>query len=374
MTIADLRVPFVDVAAQHKELEAEILEEIRKVIRHGQFILGPEVGELEEELAAFCECSEVVAVGSGTDALILSLRALDIGEGDEVITAPNSFVASASAIAMVGAKPVFADVLEDGNIDPVAIRSKITTKTRAIMPVHLTGKPARMDAIVAMAQELDLYVVADAAQAIGALYQDKPVGSWGDLACFSLHPLKTLNACGDGGFICVRDPELGDRLRCLRNLGLENRDNCVVWSPNSRLDSIQAAIIKVKMRYLKQWVEKRRAHAGHYYVLLQDLKELRLPKEERGSFSAYHTFVIQAQRRDELQRFLEEQGIATKIHYPIPIHLQKVGQSLGCKPGDFPEVEKQSKEILSLPIYPELSEEQIAYVGAKIQEFYQGVS
>ncbi len=364
------QIPYVNIARQHAPLKARLLEAIGRVIDSGQFILGDEVQTFEKRFAAFCGVRFAVTVNSGTDALILALRALNIGPGDEVITAPNSFVSSAACIVMVGARPVFADIGADYNIDPAKIEKAVTSKTKAILPVHLTGRPADMDAILKIASTRRLAVVEDCAQAGGAEYRGRKVGSFGRLGCFSLHPLKTLNACGDGGIITTDDQALYQRLNLLRNLGLEKRENSVLWSSNSRLDTMQAAALLVKMDYLEEWTEKRRRNAAFYQRNLVGIVEVQTPVDRSHEKAVYHTFVILAERRDELKTFLFQNGIGTNIHYPIPIHLQSTAQSLGYGPGSFPVTESQAKKILSLPVYPELSASDLEYIVQKIEEFY----
>jgi dTDP-4-amino-4,6-dideoxygalactose transaminase len=253
MSPTALSIPYVNVAAQHVQLHAELLAAVSRVLAHGHFILGPEVSEFEQRFAELCGVRHAVAVGNGTDALVLALRALEIGSGDEVITPPNSFVASAAAIALVGARPVFVDVGADLNIDPEKIEAAITPRTRAILPVHLTGRPAAMDPIMTLARLRGLAVIEDCAQAVMAEYGGQRVGSIGDIGCFSLHPLKTLSACGDGGVLTTGSPVVETRLRELRNIGLKTRDECVAWSGNSRLDTLQAAMLLVKLPHLADW-------------------------------------------------------------------------------------------------------------------------
>jgi dTDP-4-amino-4,6-dideoxygalactose transaminase len=366
--MSEVAVPYVNLALQHEALKPELLNAVENVLNHGQFILGPEVQEFEARFASYCDVKYSVGVDNGTSALILVLNALGIGPGDEVITAPNSFLASTSCIALVGAKPVFVDVGEDLNIDPNLIEAAITSRTKAILPVHLTGRPAEMDSILKIAQEHDLYVVEDCAQAVGARFRDQKVGTFGIAGCFSLHPLKTLNAIGDGGVITTSDPQLYDRLLKARNHGLRNRDECDFWSFNNRLDTLQAAMLLVKMKYLDQWTEARRSKAAIYQDELKDV--VRIPMDSPHEYSVYHTFVIQTERRDELQEFLLKQGIETKVHYPIPIHLQVSASSLDYPPGSFPKAERQAEIILSLPVYPELKDDQITYVSEMIKKFF----
>lgn len=364
------RIAYVNVAAQSRALKKELLTAIERVMEHGQFVLGPEVEAFEKQLATLCGVQYAVTVNSGTDALILSLRALGIGAGDEVITVPNSFVATSSAIVLVGAKPVFVDVDDSYTIDTRQIEAAITARTKAILPVHLTGRPADMKPILSIAQKHGLAVIEDAAQAIFAEYFNRPIGSWGSVGCFSFHPLKTLNACGDGGAVTTNDRSLYEKLLLLRNLGLRTRENCLEWSGNSRLDSIQAAMLMVKLRYVQQWTEARRDHAKFYQEALGRISQVRVPVDKPYEKAAYHTFVIQAGRRDELRQYLLQQGIETAIHYPIPIHLQEAARSLGYERGSFPITERQADTILSLPIYPELTPASRQRIVEAIRMFY----
>ena len=365
-----MKVPYVDIGAQNRVLKKDLLAAMEAVLDHGNFILGNEVESFERNFAAYCGVPFAVGVNSGTDALFLSLKALGVGPGDEVITAPNSFIATASVISAAGARPVFVDVREDYNIDPSLLPKAITATTKAIIPVHLTGRPADMDAIMNIATREGIYVIEDAAQAAGASYGQKRTGALGHIGCFSLHPLKTLNACGDGGVITTNDREIYEKLRLLRNFGLVNRDETVMWGYNSRLDSLQAATLLVKLKYLDAWNEKRRANAETYRSLLKDVAVI--PRELPHEYCVYHTFVVQVERRDDLQVFLERNGIGTRVHYPVPIHMQRAAQSLGCRKGDFPTCEAQADRILSLPVHQGLSEAQIHYVAQKMLTFYRG--
>jgi dTDP-4-amino-4,6-dideoxygalactose transaminase len=368
-----MQIPYVDLAAQHAPLKAELLSAVAEVIDSGQFVLGPAVAAFEKALAELCQTPHAIGVNSGTDALILALQAMGIGPGDEVITPTNSFVASASAIALVGAWPVLADVGDDYQLSPQALEAAITPQTKAVIPVHLTGHPAPMAEILEIAKAHQLWVLEDAAQAIRAEYQGQRVGSLGHAGAFSLHPLKTLNACGDGGALTLSNPEWLDAVLLRRNLGLRSRNDCEVWSSNSRLDSLQAAMLQVKLRHLESWTLKRRANAALYRRCLADIPQVQCPIETPAAFAVYHTFVIRAQQRDKLQAFLSEKGIGTAIHYPVPIHLQTVGKALGYQYGDFPQAEQQAQEILSLPIYPELNSEQILRVSEAIGQFYKSL-
>jgi len=363
-------IAYADIAAQHDSLKRELLEAAERVMKHGQFILGPEVSQFEEQFAATCGTAHAVGVNSGTDAIILALRALGIGAGDEVITQPNSFIATAAAITMAGARPVFVDVREDYNIDPERIEEAVTERTRAVLPVHLTGRPADMDPILDVARKHHLHVVEDAAQAVTAEYQGRRVGGLGIMGCFSLHPLKTLNACGDGGVITTNDTALYKKLLALRNLGLVSREQAVVWSDHSRLDTLQAAFLLVKLRHLERWTEARRAHARIYQEELSLVSAVEVPRDRDCERAVYHTFVLQAEQRDTLRAHLAEQGIATVIHYPVPIHLQEAARHLGYREGDFPLAERQARRILTLPVYPELGENAVCLVASAIKTFY----
>ncbi|MDI9569370.1 MAG: DegT/DnrJ/EryC1/StrS family aminotransferase [Pseudomonadota bacterium] len=365
-----MKIPYVDIGAQSRALKKELMSAVETVLEHGNFVLGQELETFEKQFAEYCGVDYAVGVNSGTDALFLSLKALGVGPGDEVITAPNSFIATASVIIAVGARPVFVDVREDYNIDPSLLPTAITAKTKAIIPVHLTGRPADMDAIMNIAARKGIYVIEDAAQAAGASYGQKRTGSLGHVGCFSLHPLKTLNACGDGGVITTNDREIYEKLRLLRNFGLVNRDETVMWGYNSRLDSLQAAMLLLKLKYLDAWNEKRRDNAEIYRSLLKNVAVM--PWELSYEYCVYHTFVVQVEKRDDLQAFLERNGIGTRVHYPVPIHMQPAAQSLGCRKGDFPTCEAQADRILSLPVHQGLSEAQIHYVAQKIRVFYRG--
>ena len=364
-------VPFVDIGGQHAPIKAELLAAMERVIDGGMYVLGEEVAEIERRFAALCGVRYAVGLNSGTDALVLALRALGIGPGDEVITAANSFVSSAGCAAMLGARPVLADVGEDFNLDPAALERAITPRTRAIIPVHLTGRPAQMDEIVALARAHGIAVVEDAAQAVTAEYRGRRVGSIGVAGCFSLHPLKTLSAIGDGGLLTTDDPGLYEELMVLRNIGLESRDNARAWSGNSRLDTIQAAALLVKLKYLDEWTEGRRANARLYRELLDGIPQVQPPDELPHERSVYQVFKIQADDRDALQQYLKERGIGTAVHYPLPIHLQTVGATLGYAAGDFPVAERQADRILSLPVYHTLDPDDVAYVASTIRAFYQ---
>jgi len=368
--IGTTQIPYVNLQAQHAAIRAELLEAIAEVIDDGQFILGGKLVEFEKQFAQLCGTRYAVGVNSGTDALLLSLKCLGIGPGDEVITVPNSFIATTSSIRILGATPIFVDVAEDYNIDPAKIVAAVTRRTRAILPVHLTGRPCDMDSILNIAGEYNLAVIEDSAQAVLAEYRGRRVGSFGSTGCFSLHPLKTLNACGDGGIVTTNSAEIYEQLTILRNLGLKTRDDCIVWSHNSRLDNLQAAILLVKLGYVERWTTRRRENALYYQKNLKDIPQIKVHKDKDSERAVYHTFVIEVERRDELQGFLSSRGIGSAVHYPVPIHLSTVGRELGYGPGSLPVAEAQARRILSLPVYPELRQEELDAVIDAISDFY----
>ncbi len=367
---SNVKVKFVDLSAQFESAKAEIVSRINSVLESGDYILGSEVKEFEREFAKYCGCSYAIGVGNGTDALFLCMKALGIGQGDEVITAPNSFIATAGAIIAAGAVPAFADVGDDYNINPDLIEKAITKNTRAIIPVHLTGRPANMSPILEMAKKNGLHVIEDTAQAVGAEYKGARVGSFGIAGCFSLHPLKNLNCCGDGGVITTNNKELYEKILHLRNHGLKNRDETIMWGYNSRLDSIQAAILNVRLRHLEDTGARIKEIVSLYRKGLKEAKGIaKIPHDKEYEEPFYHNFIIESEKRDELQKYLLGKGIETKVHYPVPIHLQLQSLSLGFKKGDFPVAEKQAKRILSLPLYPELKDSQINLVIEGINSF-----
>jgi dTDP-4-amino-4,6-dideoxygalactose transaminase len=378
-----VNVPLLDLQAHHQSIQKDLLAAIEGVLEKGDFILGGEVKKLEERIAAYSRTSFAIGVSSGTDALLVSLMALGIGHGDEVITTPLSFFATAGVISRVGAKPVFVDVEPvTYNVDPQKIQAAITPKTRAIMPVHLYGQCADMEPILGVAREHGLAVIEDAAQAIGAEYRDgRRAGSMGNLGCLSFFPSKNLGAVGDGGMVVTNDEHLADQVRLLRTHGGRPKYYHKVIGGNFRLDTIQASVLNVKLAYLDRWTELRQQHAERYEGLFKDsgLVErvgLRLPAAVyRGSgvkhFHIYNQFVIGLPDREALRSFLKEKGIGTEIYYPVPFHLQECYRSLGYQEGDFPEAERASRELLAIPVYPELTEQQQKYVVSAIGDFYQ---
>jgi len=360
-------VRFVDLGSQYKRLRNEILFKFDTISAQGAYVLSQEVSEFEKKFAEFCGVKYSVGVGSGSDALFMPLAAKGIGVGDEVITAPNSFIASAWVIARTGAKIVFSDVGEDMNLDPNLLEDAITERTKAIMPVHLTGRIADMESILAIAEEHKLMIIEDAAQAVGASYKNRRAGSFGLCAGFSLHPLKNLHVHGDGGIITTNDEVLYEALLKYRNHGLANRDVCEFWGINSRLDAIQAAIANLKLNHLDTWNSRFREIACMYSEHLEDY--VSVPRDSANEKPVYHRFMIRHHERDKMQEYLASKGIETKVNYPIPLHLQPAAQSLGYERGDFPMAEKLADCILSLPIYPELRDEQVLYVIENVIDY-----
>lgn len=362
-----MRVPFVNLGAQFNELESQLVDAFTRIGRQGQYILDYEVARFESGLAEICQTKYVVSIANGTDGLQLMCAAFGIGAGDEVIIPVNTFIATAGGVALMGAKPVYVDVGSDYNVDVEAIEPLINSRTKAIVPVHLTGNPADMDAINQIAQKHNLKVMEDAAQAIGASYRGRRVGSLCDAGVFSLHPLKNLHLMGDAGFISTNDKQLYNKLRKLRNHGLKNRNESEFWGFNSRLDNMQAAFGNVKLPYFEGWTERFKEIAKTYTEELHCC--VSVPKVRKDDEPVFHNYVIQVEQRDKLIEYLGERGVDAKIHYPIPLHLMECSKHLGYKLGDFPHAEKQAKHILSLPIYPELTDEQVHYVCQLVQEF-----
>lgn len=360
-------VKFVNLGKQYLHLREEILAKFDEISKEGAYILTRELADFESHFAEYCGTRYALGVGNGFDALYLSLCALNIGAGDEVITAPNSFVATAAAIARTGARIVFSDVGDDMNLDPALIESAITDRTKAIMPVHLTGRIADMDPIVKIAKQYQLNVIEDAAQAVGAGYKGKRAGAFGVCAGFSLHPLKNLHVHGDGGLITTDASALYHTLAACRNHGLRNRDECEFWGMNSRLDAIQAGIANIKLRHLDAWNTRIRAIACLYSDHLRNY--VKVPHDRDDEDPVYHCYMIRFRDRDGLQRFLAHAGIETKVHYPLPLHLQPSARALGYPRGSFPMAEELSRTILSLPIYPELEDDEVHYVIDKIIQY-----
>jgi dTDP-4-amino-4,6-dideoxygalactose transaminase len=359
-----MKVDFFTLRRQYEGIKEEIKGPMEKVMQSGGFILGEDVGLFEQEFAAYCGLRYGVGVNSGTDALFLACLACGIGKGDEVIVMPYTYIATVLAISMAGAKPVFVDI--DGktyNIDVARIEKAITKKTKAILPVHLYGHPVDMDPLTAIAKKYNLKVIEDCAQAHGALYKDKKVGSFGDASCFSFYPTKNLGAFGDGGMVLTNREDIRERLLFLRDYGRKDRYEHVIKGYNSRLDTLQAAVLRIKLKHLDEWNEKRRTNASLYTRLFRERKtEVILPHQADYARHVYHLYPVRVKDRKNVIEKLAEKGVRTLIHYPIPIHLQEAYKELSYKKGDFPVSEKCCNEILSLPMYPELSEEEIRYV------------
>ncbi len=364
-----MNVPFLNLAAQYASLENELLPVITQTLAKAHYILGPNVEAFEKELATFTQTRFGIGVNSGSDALTLALRALDIGPGDEVITTPFTYIAPAEAVHQVGARIVFADIHpQTFNIDPADVAKKLTARTKAIIPVHLFGQAAPLKEIFGLAAPRNLHIVEDCAQAIGAAHDGKPVGGHGRLGCFSFYPTKNLGANGDGGMVVTDDEALAKRLRMLRVHGIERRYYHDLHGYNSRLDELQAAILRVKLPRLNGWNSRRVQIAERYRVGLAGLP-VQLPVTAAGNSHVFHVFALLTDRRDALQQFLAENSVPTIIYYPQPLHLQKVYADLGHKPGDFPVAESVSKRILPLPMYPELTDEQADHVVSVIRRF-----
>jgi dTDP-4-amino-4,6-dideoxygalactose transaminase len=349
MSKESIRIPYVNLPSQWEDEREELLPIIDGILGSGQYVGGDEIVKFEKEIAKRCDVDYAIALNSGTDALTLSLHIMGIGRGDEVITPPNSFIASTAAILHLGAKPVFIDVQDDQNIDPKNIEAAITEKTKAIMPVHLTGRVCNMDPIMEIAKKYSLFVIEDSAQAVGSKYKERPSGSIGHVGCFSTHPLKNLNACGDGGFITTNDKNIFFKAKALSNHGMVDRDKIESFGYVSRMDNLQAGILNYRLKKLDKIICLRRKNAQFYIENIQN-KNIFFPLEKEHEFNTYHTFVIQTKKRDLLRSHLLNAGINTAIHYPIPIHLQPAANKLGWKKGSFPITEKQSSEILTLPV------------------------
>lgn len=364
-------IPFVDLRAQYNSIKEEIDEAIQSVLNHSSFIMGEELKKFEEEFAQFCDVKYAIGVANGSDALTLALRACDICEGDEIITVPNTFIATTEAITQVGGQIVFVDIdPKTYTIDVSRIEEKITNETKAIIPVHLYGQSVDMDPILKIAKKYNLKVIEDAAQAHGAEYKGRKAGSIGDVACFSFYPAKNLGAYGDAGMVVTNDDEISKKVKLLRNHGrITKKYEHEIEGYSSRLDNLQAAILRVKLRYLNRWNDKRRKSVEVYNRLLSEIDEIILPYEADYAKHVYHLYVIRTEGRDGLREVLKSSGIATGIHYPIPLHLQPAYNYLGYKEGNFPITEKTSQEILSLPMFAELTEEQIKEIFKVIRNY-----
>jgi dTDP-4-amino-4,6-dideoxygalactose transaminase len=363
-----VRVPLLDLKAQYETIRDEIRSALDRVLESQHFILGPEVEGLEREVAAYSQCKFGIGVSSGTDALLVALMAIEVKPGDEVITTPYTFFATAGVVARLGAVPVFADIdAHTFNINPKSIESKISSRTRAIIPVHLFGRMSDMDAIMDIANRHGLKVIEDAAQAIGSESGGRRAGSVGHLGCFSFYPTKNLGGFGDGGMVTTNDSAVAERVRMLRVHGYRTKYHNDAVGGNFRLDEIQAAILRVKLKCLDRWTERRRRNAALYRDLLPPA--VFAPADDAHGRHIYNQFVIRYKDRDRLMNWMKDQGIGTEIYYPMALHLQECFKHLGGKAGDFPESERASKETLALPIYPELTEEMLQYVASAVREF-----
>lgn len=364
--MANINVPYVDLKAQYRSIKSEIDQAVARVLESCQFVLGPEVSEFEKEFARYCGAADCIALNSGTSALHLALLAAGVGPDDDVITVPFTFVASVATIIYTGAKPVFVDIEpRTFNINPAALEAAISSRTKAIVPVHLYGHPADMDPIMDVARRHNLVVIEDAAQAHGAKYKGRPVGSIGDIACFSFYPAKNLGAYGEGGAVTTNRAEYARSVRMLRDWGQDRKYHHLLHGYNYRMEGLQGAILRVKLRHLDDWTEARRAIVNKYNHLLAD-SELVRPTEMPWARHVYHLYTLRAANRDALQSALLNEGIQTGVHYARPVHLQPAYADLGYGPNSLPESEKAANEVLSLPLYPELSEQQIQTVAAAL--------
>ena len=400
-----MNVPFIDLKVQYKQIEHEVLPMVTEAMTNGAFIGGPQVLGFEKEFAEFCESKYCAGVNSGTDALRFSLMAIGVGPRDEVITVPNTFIATTEAISQVGATPVFVDIDERTyNMDPQKLNDylkfrnpqslpanasppgiarlqprrtgaqarragAIRNRIRAVIPVHLYGQPADMDSILEITQKHNISVIEDACQAHGALYKDRKAGSLGDIGCFSFYPGKNLGAYGEGGAIVTQDEEIASKIRMIRDHGQAKKYFHDIEGYNGRLDAIQAAVLRIKLKRLTNWNYSRRENAAYYHELLSKVNGVSLPVEADFARSVYHLYVILVDDREGLQQFLSDKGIGTGLHYPLPLHLQKAYAHLGYKDGSFPVTESVAKKLISLPMFPELTREQIEYVAQCIKEF-----
>ena len=363
-----MKIPIMNIGAQYEQLRGEIDRAMQDIARTSSFILGKETERFEREITGYCGTKYAVGLNSGTDALILALTALGIGEGDEVITTPFTFVASAECVSRVGAKPIFADIdPETYNIDPAKLEKAITGKTKAIIPVHLFGNPCDMDALLKIAAKHKLKVIEDAAQAIGAVYKDRKIGSFGDAGCFSFFPSKNLGAFGDAGMVTTSDQQLADKIRLLRVHGTSAKYCYSVIGFNSRLDNLQAAILSIKLKKLEEWTEGRRKAAARYNAALKNV--VTTPKEQAEGKHVYHLYVIRVnkEKRDGLADFLNKNGVEARAYYSIPLHLQECYKGLGYKKGDFPESEKAGLETLALPMFSHLKDNEVEYVTEAVK-------
>ncbi len=367
-----MQVPFIDLRQRFEEEKTELLACIESILAKGALVLTPELREFEEDVEKYSGAKHCIGLNSGTDALMLSLWSVGIGKGDEVIHPPVSFVATTGSIVHVGATPVFADVRDDGLIDPDKIAEKITPRTKAIMPVHWAGKMCDMEAILAVAKAHNLMVLEDSAQAMGSYYKGKHGGLFGPSGSISCHPLKNLNALGDGGLLLTNDDDIAKRVRLYRNHGMESRDNVVMYGVNSRLDVLHAEVLKIRLRKLDEIIARRRKNANLYREYIT-AEQVYIPPERtaEGYVDSYVMFIVQAEKRDALKAHLQENGVESLVYYGTPLHLHKAAERLGYKRGDFPVAEAQCDKVLALPHHQHLTQEQIVYVSEKINQFYK---
>ncbi len=364
-----MKVPFVDLAAQYRSIKPQVQTAVNAVLDRCDFILGNDVAAFEKEFAAWAGAPHMVSCANGTDALVLALKACGIGPGDEVITTPYTWISTVLAVSLAGAKPVFADIdPATYNIDPAQIAKRITRKTKAILPVHLYGQSAAMDGIADIAKKHKLLIIEDAAQSHGSYWRGMRVGQTGVATCYSFYPGKNIGAYGDAGGVTTSDAKIARNLRMLRNMGQEVKHKHEVIGTNSRLDSLQAAVLRVKLKHLEEWTEARRKAAQRYHRMLKDVNPAVAPKEADGVRHVFHVYAVQVPRRDAVLKKLNADGVSAQVHYPTPVHLQPCYKSLGYKRGAFPVAERVCSRILSLPMYPEITEAQQAYVVDKLKE------
>lgn len=367
--MSDVKVPFVDLKQRYQDEREELLACVERVLSQGHLVLTEEVAALERDIEAHTGARHCVALNSGTDALLMALWSLGIGRGDEVITTPTSFIATVGAIVHVGATPVFADVRADQNIDPAQVEARITPRTKAILPVHWTGRMCDMDALQAIAARHGLHLIEDSAQCMGAYWKGRHGGTFGTVGAISAHPLKNLNALGDGGFLLTGDDGVAERVRLYRNHGLASRDNAVMFGVNSRLDSLHAEVLRFRLTRLDWVIAQRRRNADLYRRLIT-APEVFIPEEKPGTRDSYVMFIIQAERRDALKDYLAAAGIESLVYYGTPLHLHKAAAPLGYRRGDLPVAEAQCERVLALPHHQYLTEDQVAYVAETVNRFY----
>jgi dTDP-4-amino-4,6-dideoxygalactose transaminase len=365
-----MNVDLIDLVSRYKDEKKEINKCINKVLKKGHLILTEEVSNFENAICKYTNSKFCLGLNSGTDALMMALWSCGIGKGDEVITTAKSFIATIAAIVHVGAKPVLVDINEDLNINTNLIEEKITKNTKAILPVHWTGRICNMEHIANIAKKHNLIVIEDAAQAMGSYYKNKHAGSFGKIACYSAHPLKNLNALGDAGYLTTNDENIYKKIKLYRNHGLRARDDVEIFGVNSRLDTIHAEILSMRLLKLKKIIKKRRENIQLYRNLLKNVKEVTIPNDSKDEFSSYVMFITQCQKRDDLQKYLQKFNIQSLVYYGTPLHLQEASKKLGFKKGDYPKAEQYCEKVLALPHHQYLNKKQIEFVSGKIIDFY----